>query len=147
MGWGRSVTFRIEFNIMNILYCDIELGKKDVGYKYCRYGIIIPKNKYNFNGLKRSGRAIVMLVDDRPIGIWKFNYSISSETIKSISTWTKKEYQKRGVAFFLWKSGLQKLKPKKIKVETISIGGLKLVNKLKLEFPNIEWIVKENLSL
>ncbi len=73
--------------------------------------------------------AVVATDSGLPVGYWKFMRQ--GKTIVSCCTWVHPSYRCQGIAKGLWRRGVSKYRPKKIRVTTVSKDGRHLVNSLR----------------
>lgn len=71
-----------------------------------------------------------------------------SEEVKYFSefTWVSKSHRRRGLAFEMWRYALELTKPKKVILTVASRNGVRLLDSLEKEFPEIEWISEWNIN-
>ncbi len=75
-------------------------------------------------------------------GIFKFNFQEKNQTLISKSTLINSKYRKKGVAKTMWKMAIEELKPKKIIAFASTRDGLRFLNKLKNQYPSINWKIE-----
>lgn len=64
---------------------------------------------------------------------------IKTGELVACGTWVAPKFRKSGLASKLWRRVLIKIRPSYVEVAVASPEGQKLVNKLKKEFPLIDW--------
>lgn len=73
------------------------------------------------------------------IGRLMFRYENDKKHFRSQGTVVHRDFQKNGIGTWLWRKAIKSLKPKHITVTTASLGGEKLIRKMKKQFPKIDW--------
>lgn len=68
-----------------------------------------------------------------------FSFRRSDEYIRANGTEILPEYQRQGIGQALWKTVIDKYKPKGIIVCTVTEEGEKFVAKLNKLYPHLEW--------
>lgn len=75
------------------------------------------------------------------VGIFVFSLSPKKKVMMSEGTIVDQRFQKKGIASRLWKAAISKHKPEIVSVNIVSDAGRKFIEKMKKNYPRIEWDV------
>lgn len=113
---------------------------------YIDHGIFEEGQLWHQSIFSPGSNTHVVVARDRHglAALWKFSWIETSDKhhwlqrrIKSYFTWVSPRWRNQGLAFKMWSTGIEQLKPLTIYVETCSDRGYSLVQKIKEHFPDI----------
>lgn len=84
-----------------------------------------------------SDKVIIAYDKDVLVGFFRYDLGNTLPWLYAAGTYIIPEYRNRNIAFNLWQQAIINEKPNKILAYIASDGGLKLLNKIQKEFPNI----------
>ena len=88
---------------------------------------------------RTKNAAVAYTSKGEVIGVWR--YSRDRTTIRSMETFVRPKFRKRGVALKLWRTVLQRERPSRVKVTVASNKGYSLVVSAQKRFKEIEFQV------
>lgn len=89
-------------------------------------------NPAQFTVLAEDGKRLV--------GFFRYEFDAKG-ALCAAGTWVSPEERKRGLAAALWRHVLKRVRPRRVWVKTVSVGGRALVSALVREFPRVRWTV------
>lgn len=84
-----------------------------------------------------SDKAIIAEENNSLVGFFRYDLGDIKPWLYAAGTYVVPEYRNQNIAFNLWVKAIELEKPNKILAHIASDGGLKLVEKIKKQFPKI----------
>lgn len=78
-------------------------------------------------------------LDNVVVGRLMFRYEAAQRHFRSQATAVHKDFQQKGIGTWLWRKTLKSIKPSAVSVTCASLGGLRMIKKVKKMFPHIDW--------
>ncbi len=89
-------------------------------------------------GLTPSDGAVIAKDKDRLVGFLRFG-KMWNGGLRALGTWVAPAYRGRGIADRLWGTAIRRLKIKRVRVYTASVGGRELVKSLRKKHRSVRF--------
>lgn len=90
-----------------------------------------------------SDRVIIVEENNNLVGFFRYDLGNIKPWLYAAGTYVIPKYRKQDIGFNLWNKAIMMESPKQIFAHVASVGGLKIIERIKKEFP----IIKYNLTM